>query len=93
MSMYLLISSINYKPKCSKNLILDASLLNPLKRSLVEIKVKINAVCAFRNGLCLVSGNSVMSSWTPLQSYSLRKAKKGKKGSSCSEEDAREFQK
>lgn len=78
------------KPFC---FILYASPLNPLKKSLVEIKVKINAVCMFRNGLCLVSVNSVMSSWTPLQSYGLRKAKKGKKGYSCSEKDARKFQK
>lgn len=70
--------------------ILYASPLHPLKKSLFEVKVKINVVCTFRNGLCLVSENYVMSSWTPLQ---LNGPKKAKKGYSCSEKDARRFQK
>ena len=47
-----------------------------MKKRLFEIKIKIN-VCTFRNGLCLVSGNYVMSSWAPLQLYGLREAEKG----------------
>lgn len=47
-------------------------------------------MCTFTNVLCLLSGNYILGSWTPLQLHGLREAEKGH---SCSEKDSRRFQK